>query len=371
MTEVTEMKPTIKMKSSFCAFIAAMIIGIGLNSATCRAQGFGGGEMPKGAEKIIAIFTELLQHRFTPTIKSASVGSATVGKPISVSVRAAHEDERSEDKVAAVEVYYSTDGGKWFQGPVALKQSEKDAELWSGSIPAIAKSGKVIFYPRVIDTYGNVTVEIPCKVSSEDFPPAADGCMAFAAADAAPYDDPPGLVDDNYDIWGIRVGMDDSKFHININVEGSIYKGNLQQQMISAYTALVIDTQKLYEIEDIMSFVMPSGEKEPKAPDFAHMLIYAPMAKIMGGNFSDCGVFRMKDKSPMIDAANMKCDSSGPDLFMSLDKKILKGNMRNSFTMVGGMTGYMSAGGSSPMPIFQDFARATRVSFKERSFNVN
>jgi len=88
------------------------------------------------------MLTDALKHRFVPVVMSLKTGPALKGKPVTVTVQAGYDDKRAIDKVTEVSIFYSVDGGKNFNGPVALKKA--NAKTFSGQIPAIGKAGKVV-----------------------------------------------------------------------------------------------------------------------------------------------------------------------------------------------------------------------------------
>ncbi len=352
---------------------------------------------------MIAMVNDRLKHRFAPAIKSMSFGPAAVGKPVKVTIKAAYEDKRAIDKINAAEVYYSIDNGKTFIGPVALKAA--GAGTFSGNIPGIKKSGKVLVYPRVKDSYGNIAVDLPCKVSS--WPPMGDGCMAGGAVDQEPVDDPAAKIENNFDIWDIRVGMDDNFFYIDQNVEGKIDKGKMNPPHVNMYISLVVDTKELNEFNDatlLMSQDKKTQEKYKKKAGMALPIIYSPLASsavsgmmaaqeeqtkkegaAKSGDKADaksaenkpaqppkvptCFVVRSVNDKTDMDAKSVKCKADGPDLFIKLDRSIMPASMKNSFSLLGTINGFVD-NFSTPIPTIREISGITRITYNPHSFVV-
>lgn len=375
------------------------------------AQMFGGGgggdkgmspEMQEAAGKMMTEFNKMLQHRFTPVISDVKVGNAVSGKPISISFKAAYDDKRAVDKVVEADVYYSVDGGAAFMGPVKLKQGA--GGVWAGQIPPISKKGKVIFYPWVKDSNGNVSLHIPCDVSK--WPPFEDGCMAPGAVDREPVDDPKSLIEDNFDLWELYVGMDSKYIYIDQNVEGKISKGTMNPVHINAYLALLMDTKELYDFSDISVFMQQgSQDKYKDKADKAAMIMYAPLASKAAASATaaagskepdkgaepgkdadaargteppksepviipSCAVPRVgPDGKPFLDGKSITCKADANDLFIRLDRSVLAASMKNDFTLIGAITGFIKSF-DMPIPVFRDIAGFTRIVVQPHSFVV-
>jgi hypothetical protein len=381
------------------------------------AKGAAGAKKPAISEEeknnMIAMVNDRLKHRFAPAIKSVDFGPAAVGKPVKVTVKAAYEDKRAIDKIVAAEVYYSIDDGKTFIGPVKLNAA--GAGTFSGSIPGIKKAGKALVYPRVKDSFGNVAVDLPCKVSS--WPPLGDGCMAGGAVDQEPVDDPIAKIENNFDIWDLRVGMDDKYFYINQNVEGKIDKGRMNPPHINMYMSMVVDTKELNEFNDATMLMNPDQKTKDKYKSKAGLalpVIYAPLASsAMGGMMAaqedqkkkegaeagkpgekseapgaetdqktaqpqkpaqptkipSCFVPRLSSGKAEMDAKIVTCKADGPDLFIRLDRSIMPAGMKDSFSLLGTLNGFID-NFQTPMPTIREITGITRVTNKPHSFVV-
>jgi hypothetical protein len=395
--------------------VFAVIASLALMPWIAKSQMMGGGgegmssETSDAVGKMMNEFNKVLQHRFTPVVKNVTVGKAVAGKPIPVTVSAGYDDKRAIDKVSEVAIYYSIDGGATFNGPVNLKP--QSGGKWAGQIPAIAKKGKVIYYPRIRDSYGNVTVHIPCNVAS--WPPEDDGCMVSGAVDREPVDDPKSLVEDNFDLWEMYVGMDSKYIYLDQNYEGKVSKGTMNPLHVNAYLSLVVDTKELYDFNDISMFMGGGGkseaekEKLKKKADKAAMIWYAPLASKAlasataqtktktpkdkdanatkdGATKGDaaaakpaqplklppCGMPRLgPDGKMMLDDKSVTCKALDTDLYIKVDRGVLNASMKNDFTVIGAIDGFISSF-ETPVPTFRDFACFTRVVFQQHSFVV-
>ncbi|HOX28097.1 MAG TPA: hypothetical protein PLQ76_02965 [bacterium] len=332
---------------------------------------------------MVAMANAHLKHRFTPVIKSVSFGPAIAGKPVKVTLSAAYDDKKAIDKIKQAAVYYSTDGGSSFNGPVMLKQS---GAAWSGNIPAIKKKGKVIVMPWVKDSYGNVSVNLTCNVKS--WPPVDDGCMAPAAVDKAPEDDPSSSVEDEFDIWEIKVGMDSQYLYLTQSVEGDISKGTMNPPHINAYIALAVETPELYKMSDITMMMSPDAKEKYKGKENAAMIVfYAPLAKAAassaasassqkggsgggGMKIPTCGVPRMAGGKAEINSKDVTCKADGSELYIRIDKKLLTDSMKKGFTLLGAMDGFLDNLSGASLPKVREVANFTRVNVAPSSFTV-
>ncbi len=349
-------------------------------------------------QDIMNRFNGVLKHRFAPVIKNITFGPAVAGKPVQVTVTTGYETPKPIDKVVSVSVYYSFDNGASFIGPMPLKGA---GNTFKGAFPAIKKKGKVLVYAVAKDSYGNVGVNVPCKVGST-WPPITDGCMVTAAADKDPSDDPAALIENDFDIWEVRIGMDDKSVFIDTSVEGKINKGTMNPTHINAYLSMIADSKILPQFSDISQMQSPEGQK--KAVENSDALIiglYAPLAKGISPDMKACSIPRINKKAAeealkkeqaakasgktpaaptaedkkaqqnvvKLDDKNIKCKADGSDLFMKIEKSVMRPSMANSFTLVGGITGFID-NTQTPMPTIRDFASFTNVVYKPYSFTV-
>ncbi len=326
---------------------------------------------PEQQKNIINMVNEKLKHRFTPVIKSFDIGPAKVGKPVKVTISAAYEDKRAIDKITEASVFYSINDGKNFIGPVKLAPA--GAGKWSGNIPAIKKAGTVIAYPRVKDSFGNVAVHLPCNVGT--WPPFGDGCMVSGAADPEPVDDPAAKVENNFDIWDLRVGLDGKYLYIDQNVEGDIDKGTMNPPHINAYIAMVVDSKTLNDFDDAGVLMQPDAKDKFKdKANMAFTIMYAPLAKAAAGSdakmqIPSCAVPREVDGKMQLDGKSVTCKPDGSDLYFRLDRSILPPSMKDSFIVLGSLSGFIN-NLQAPVPNIREVTAFTRVSMKPYSFNV-
>lgn len=369
-----------KIKSAACAAII-LIMAAGLFTPAMGAapakQG-GKPQMDKKAQDFLKSMQEVLKHRFTPVIKKVTVGAAKAGSPISVSVQAGYDDKRAIDKISEVRVYYSANGGKQWAAPVKLSLSGAE---WKGAIPAQKAKGTLTYYIWIKDNRGNVAAELPCKVST--WPPSNDACMVKGAVDPEPVDDPVSAIENNLDIWDVKVGMDDKYVYIQQSVEGNINKGTLSPTHINFYISLAADANTLKELDDLMSlFANPEAAKKKfkGKENTIWAMIYSPLAKNVQPNMKECFTPRMdkmaaagdKNKSqpqmPEMDSTNVSCSAKGPSLFFRLNKGVLPAAMKSSLVVLGGWT--LSFAGEQNIKM-GDMANFTRLIYNPRTLKIN
>ncbi|MFA6450923.1 MAG: hypothetical protein WCX65_15725 [bacterium] len=348
-------------------------------------------------KNMIGMVNEKLKHRFTPSIKSVVIGPASVGKPVKVTIKASYDDKRAIDKIVEASVYYSLDGGNSFIGPVKLNAA--GAGTWAGNIPGIKKAGKALLYPRVKDSFGNVAIHLPCKVSAE-WPPFGDGCMVPGAI-GPEQRKPTEIIEDNFKILDLRIGMDDKYFYIDQSVEGNIKKGTMNPTHINAYMAMIVDAKELNEFND--AAVLMSPEAKDKFKDKANLafpIIYAPLASAAAGSMAEsakpadgakaakpadkkeaaakpaappkvpsCMVPRQINGKTEMDSKSVKCKADGPDLFIRFDRSIMPPSMKDTFILLGALNGFID-NMQAPIPKIREVTGFTRVSFKQYSFAV-
>lgn len=345
------------------------------------------------ADDIIKDFKERLKHRFAPVVKKVTVGSAKAGQPISITVQAAYDDSRAIDKINEVRVYYSADGGKKWEKPVKLSKSGAD---WKGAIPAQQK-GNLNYYISIKDSQGNVTSELPCKVTS--WPPVDDGCMVRGAVDRDPVDDKPNIIENDLDVWEFKIGMDDNYIYLRQSVQGAIRKGTLSPSHINIYAAFVLDLWALKQADDVMGLLGGGGadaDQKDKAKKLEQkfkgkenmlwFLIYSPLLKSMWPDAKDCFAPRQpkpqagKKKGeaamamPVPDNKNLTCSAKGPDLFLRLNKAPLSDTMKKEFIAIGAFTLPMTE--PFPMGLMTGFKKGdmlniTRAVWNPRTLKVN
>lgn len=332
-------------------------------------------DQQKAAGGLIEMFNEKLKHRYAPVIRSVQVGDAKSGSPISVTVKASYDTETPVDRITEAAVFYVMEGkNNRLQGPFALASSGDNT--FSGSIPAVEKSGKMYVIPWVRDSYGNVGVEMGCNVSS--WPPFEDPCMVPGAVDAAPVDDPAALIEDDYDVWEFQVGMDDKYVYFMVDVEGLISKGTLNPPHINMYLSMLVDTQALYEIEDIMVFMSPdAAEKYKDKADKAAMIIYAPLAPSIDSKIKECFIPRAGDGKgggggfggANLDSDNVSCKDDGSTLFTRVDKSILSKSMLESFSAMGSLNGFVD-NPQVPLPTLREILPVTKAAWNPHVVTV-
>lgn len=367
------------------------------------------GAQKKQANDLMSMFNEKLKHRFAPVVKDMQFGAAKVGSPVPVTVTAGYGSPSAKDKIVTVEVYYSADNGGTFDGPVTLAPS--GAGTFKGSIPAFKKAGDVLAYAVVTDSFGNVGTQLPCKVKT--WPPFEDGCMVPGAVDPKPSDDPAALIEDDYDVWETQIGMDDKYVYITTDVEGDVVKGTMNPPHANAYISMLMDTESLYQFSDISALMDPGQrEKMMAKADMAVLVMYVPIGPAISSEMKACSIPRFgkaaggdkpaeksdgkaeakaegtaegksegkagdkggKDKGGgnpmgMLDSEHVKCTADGSDLFMRIDKSIINDKMKNSFSVIGSITGF-SDNFQAPIPKIRDFTAVTNVAFKPHKFTV-
>jgi hypothetical protein len=352
---------------------------------------------PEQQKNMIAMVNDKLKHRFTPSIKSVVIGPAAVGKPVKVTITAAYEDKRAIDKIVEAAIYYTLDNGKTFIGPVVLKAA--GAGTWSGAIPGIKKAGKAVLFPRVKDSYGNVAIQLPCKVAS--WPPLGDGCMSPGAI-GPENKKPTEIIEDNFKVLDLRVGMDDKYFYIDQSMEGNIKKGTMNPTHINMYMAMVVDSKALGDFNDAAVLMQPDAKQKMKGKEgLALPLIYAPLASAAAGSMADSAakqpaagdkgakpgnakaatpppakpnipsrmVPRQHNGKMEMDGTSVKCKADGPDLFIRLDRGIMPPSMKDSFIVLGALNGFID-NMQAPIPKIREVTGFTRVSFKAYPFTV-
>lgn len=355
-------------------------------------------KMEAGKDDLLKFINDRLKHRFTPVIQKVTVGSASVGKPVSVSVQTAYDTKGAKgspvDKIAAVKVFYSLDGGKNWEDEVSLKKS---GNAWTGSIPAIRKKGKVTYYVLVKDSYGNSSVDFPCKISS--WPPMDDGCMISLGSDPAPEDDPTGKTPDDFDLWEARAGMDDKYVYYQMSVEGSIAKGSMNPVKITSYMGLIADAKALNEMADATEIMNAQNnsatrKKMESKADMIRIASYTPMAPAANSAMKACFLINpakgvqvskaaeaekkkgkeMDEKAQkaaaneVMDDKSITCKKDGPDLFLRIDRKAMGQYVGNSGVVVF-MLGYID-NMEVPMPKIMDVSNFFRYSLNQRAFTV-
>lgn len=333
-------------------------------------------DQQKQAGGLIEMFNEKLKHRYAPVIRSVQIGDAKVGSPISVTVKASYDIDTPVDKIVEAAVFYAVEGkGSLLQGPFPLAKSGDN--VFTGNIPALKKSGKIYVIPWVRDSYGNVGVEMGCNVSS--WPPFEDPCMVPGAVDPAPVDDPAALIEDDYDVWEFQVGMDDKYVYFMVDVEGLIAKGTMNPPHINMYLSMLVDTQALYEIEDIMVFMSPdAGEKFKDKADKAAMIIYAPLAPSIDSRIKACFIPRPAAEGEKggggfgdanLDSEHVSCMDDGSTLFTRIDKSILSKDMLESFSAMGSLNGFVD-NPQVPLPTLREILPVTKTAWNPHAVTV-
>jgi hypothetical protein len=360
------------MKRVFITALCALALAAALIQAPASAA---------PAEKVerkdlLARAQDMFDHRFTPVIKDVKIGAAVAGKPIDVTVTVAYDDKRAKDKVTDVRVYFSTDNGKKWMRPAKLKKS---GSVWKGQIPK-QKKGKLLAYVWVLDSRGNVAVELPCKVAT--WPPASDGCMVKAAADPDPSDDKTSVFSNDLDIWSIQVGMDDTYLYIQQTVEGSINKGTMNPPKINSYLALLLAPSLAKEIDDLttlMNMDPKTAEKKFKGKEnMVKVMFWAPQAKSFFNVKQDCFVPGQPKPGAEQPMPEMKidviaCKNKGPDLFFRYKKSDMDKSMNKEVQVLGGLI--MQATSTDPKTFMQglnlgDITNFTRVTWNPRTITV-
>lgn len=325
----------------------------------------------KGGEfrdNMINMFNERLKHRYVPYVDSAALTPQApgVGEEVRISVKTdQHKD--AVDEVTAVEVFYTAPGGKFYDYRAQL---EPAGGAWSATLPPFEEAGTVLYYIQIHDSYGSIYSELPCAV--ETWPPFDDPCMVAAAADPEPVDDEKINIEDNYDIWEIRVGSNDEYWFLQVNVEGKIYKGRLNPLKATMYMAAMMKTEKLEEISDITVF-MGHDEKAREAAESQEgasvWLGYTPIGPMVHPDAPACwmGFAQMHEDRP--DTENIECKKDGSDLFIKIKKEPLGKMLQDKVSLIGAMTGYVDSM-EIPFPKIKDIAGFSRVEWRRRSFEV-
>ncbi len=346
-------------------------------AAAQEDKGGGMGDMskvdPEKAGRLMTIFSEKIEHRFAPVFESVEFGPAKRGEPVEVTAVVKHETDKPIDKITQVAVYYSLDGGKTrFRGPVLLKPQMK-ANTWKGSIPAIDERGKVLVVPYAKDSYGNVGVSTACDVTS--WPPFEDPCMVPGAVDAEPVDDPPALIDDEYDIWDVQLGMDKDHIYIATDTEGNYSKGSVNPLKINTVMTMVLDTPTLYKFDNIMTLMSPEGREEAKKnADKAAMIMFAPLIKSFAPDLKSCAILRMDkagkgDMKEMFDDSNVTCKAVGTTIYMKINKAAFDTETKDTISIMAALNGYINDP-KIPIPALMEFLAFTNLTGKEYSFKV-
>ncbi|MEW6202973.1 MAG: hypothetical protein AB1546_13430 [bacterium] len=320
-------------------------------------------------DDMVKIFNEKLAHRFVPEVESVSVSPtpARAGKPVQMQVKARQAKE-AKDKITKVEAFYTEPGGEFFDNQVELKSG--DGKLWKGTLPAFKGKGVVRYYIQVSDSAGNVYSDLPCDVKA--WPPADDPCMVTVAADPEPVDDEKIQIEDDFDIWEIRIGTDKKNYYIQQNVEGKIKKGTLNPLKVNIYMGILLDTSKLSDLDDISVFWGSGEESEEARKEKSGMsawIWYTPLAPSLHKEAPACalGVAQMGEER--FDTKNIACKSDGSDLYFRIVRSRLPEGMRKTMTIVGGITGYADDP-QMPIPKMRDMTQFSKFGFDRRSFRV-
>lgn len=369
------------------AAVAAAAVMMLCAAAPAQEGGMGGdmsGVDPEKIGRLMTIFSEKIEHRYAPVFESVEFGPAKRGEPVEVTAVVGYDtriDEETKqpeppaDKIEEVAVYYSTDGGETrFHGPVLLKP-QMVKNTWKGEIPPIDSRGEVLVVPYAKDSYGNVGVSTACEVSS--WPPFEDPCMAPGAVDAEPVDDPPALIEDEYDIWDVQLGMDGDHVYIATDMEGNYSKGSVNPLKINAVMTMILDTETLKEFDNIMTLMKPEAREEAKKKaDKMAMIMYAPLIKSMLPDVSGCAILRM-DKAgggkenigEMFDDSNIKCKDQGTTVYMRINKAAFSASMKESMSIMAALNGYVDDP-KMPFPALREFLAFTNLSEGSYSFYV-
>jgi hypothetical protein len=368
-------KEILSMKKTVIAATTMMSV-----LALCATLMAAAPQKPKPNDKVqkdvLARMTDILNHRFTPLVKNVKVGAAKAGQPISITVDAGFDDNRAVDKISSVKVFYSGNNGQTWARPVALAKS---GNSWTGSIPKQAK-GTLLYYVWAQDSSGNVSAELPCKVTT--WPPSSDKCMVSGAVDPAPVDDPTSSIENNLDVWGFKVGMDDNYIYMQLTVEGSISKGTTNPPHINGYATALFDLTLAKEFDvSTMTSMMGNPDMAKKKfkgkENMMQTILYSPLGRGMAGANKDCFVpkFKVDDKNPpKMDTSLVDCSAKGPDLFLRFSKKSLPASMKNQLASLGGLL--ITILSTDPKNMsggfkFGDILRLTRVKWNPRTIKVN
>lgn len=334
-------------------------------------------QQSQASKDVLARANDLLKHRFTPLTKSVKVGAAKVGQPITITVDAGYDDKRAIDKIKEVKVFYSNNNGKTWARPVMLAKS---GATWTGSIPKQTAKGTLLYYVWIRDTRGNVSAELPCKVTT--WPPSSDKCMVKGAADPDPVDDPTSLIENNMDVWDFKVGMDDNYIYLQETVEGSVSKGTSNPPHINAYNMMLFDLKLAKEIDDI-SALMGNPELAKKKfkgqENLMKFISFTPLGRGFAGANKDCFVpqFSLSDnkgQAPKMDTSSVDCKASGPDLFIRYSRKSLAASMKNDLAVLGGMLITITSTDPKNMAggfKIGDILNLTHVKWSPRTIKVN
>ncbi|MEW5945735.1 MAG: hypothetical protein AB1742_06015 [bacterium] len=322
-------------------------------------------------DNMIKFFNDRLKHRFVPEVRSASVKPAAprAGDAVTVETTISYPKEKNtEDEITDAWIYYTAPGEKYFDFQEEMKDS--GGGRWTAKLEPFDESGKVMYYVQARDSAGNVYSDLPCEVAS--WPPFDDPCMVSGATDAEPVDDEKIQVEDAYDIWEIRVGMDKEHWYIHQNVEGKVKKGTLNPFHVSMYTAILLDTAMLADLSDIAIFMGQSPESDRARQSKEGMsawIGYTPLGPMVHPDAPGCwmGVARTDEKQP--DTENIKCQADGSDLFFRVKKNRLPETMKTNMTLVGASTGYIE-NVDVPFPKIREVTNFSRLSWNARSFIV-
>jgi len=171
---------------------------------------------------------------------------------------------------------------------------------------------------------------------------------------------PTEIIEDNFKVLDLRLGMDDKYFYIDQSMEGNIKKGTMSPTHINAYMAMVVDNKALSDFNDAAVLMQPDAKSKFKdKAGLALPIIYAPLASAAAGSMADnsaaakpaagakgakpaappaakpnipaCMVPREVNGKPSMDGTSVKCKADGPDLFIRLDRSIMPPSMKDSF----------------------------------------
>lgn len=320
-------------------------------------------------DNMVKFINDRLKHRFVPSVVSAAVSPASPakGKPIKITVKL-KRDPKAIDPVEAVEVFYTEPGGEYFDLQAELKGS---GDNWTGTLPAFKKTGKVKYYIQARDAFGGLYSDLPCQVTQ--WPPVDDPCMITGAPDPEPVDDPKIKIGDDYDIWEVRIGQNGDSWHLQQNVQGKIYKGKLSPLKASMYTAMVVNSEMIADVDDIGMF-FGEDEKAQKAREAnegkSAFFGYTPIGPAIDPNFPACWMgMGKRDQKKEEYTSNIECKKEDQDLFFRIKKKALGNKLKNDLTFIGAMTGFVD-NIQIPFPKIMEFANFTRVVMVQRSFEV-
>jgi hypothetical protein len=336
------MKPIGETKSIFRVFIfAAAMVAL----ATCRSSAISG--LPPGTDETLR---NIQQRMYPPEVHEVTLDPAVpaAGQPITISAKIYNPTDITDDYTTQAWVMYSTDGGASLQ---TVEMTEgNDSQTWTAELPAFDTGTEAIYGFRAIDTSTNIYTESPCKVAS--WPPEEDHCMFDIAVDDYPVDDKSSLIPDDFDILGIRAGMDDRYMYIEISVQGIVTPGTVSPVYASVYGFGLLNPDR-----GDQSDIVTQG----------FLGVWSPLADTIG--YRRCMIIQQTAGDVSFDNKYIRCLTDGEShLWFKFDRKAIGDNPSGHVKLIaadGAFTSFSPAAG-----VYYDYTNITEFVFLGRRFSV-